>query len=104
MSITLNEIQKAIATEPYEADVLFIHLPINGEYSDSTAMIGNTKANREIIKLALIGLDVEDKVRRCVELIEAERKPRMGILPYENACNHAINIIRRVFSIEGDKK
>ena len=45
-------------------------------------------------------LEAQAKARRCVEAIEAERKPRKGILQYENACNHAINIIRREFGIE----
>lgn len=40
------------------------------------------------------------KARRCIELIEAERKPRVGNLQYENACNHAINAICREFDIE----
>lgn len=47
--------------------------------------------------------DAKDAARRCIEAIEAERKPRKGILQYENACNHAINAIRSEFDIEGEK-
>ena len=42
-------------------------------------------------------------VDRVIELIEAEREPRKGILDYENACNHAINIIRRELGREEKK-